>query len=93
MNEIILILLILLSCLVGFNIYLNLKKADDKHNEDEEILSEITESLHQQENVLQNQKEDIVKLTLGLSEFNYPLKQLTRYLSGGTLAGRFGEGV
>ncbi len=91
MNEIILVLLILLSCLVGFNIYLNLKRTDDENNEDVEILSEITESLHQQKNVLQNQKEDIVKLTLGLSEFNYPLKQLTRYLSGGTLAGRFGE--
>ena len=91
MNEIILVLLILLSCLVGFNIYLNLKKTDDENNEDEEMLNEITESLHQQKDVLQNQKEDIVRLTLGLSEFNYPLKQLTRYLSGGTLAGRFGE--
>jgi len=48
MNEIILVLLILLSCLVGFNIYLNLKKTDGENNEDEEMLNEITESLHQQ---------------------------------------------
>ena len=91
MFEWILGLLIFLCCLVGFNVYLNLKNTNDENSEDEEMLIGITESLLQQKNVLQNQKEDISKLALGLSEFNYPLKQLTRYLSGGTLAGKFGE--
>ena len=83
------LLLIFLCCLVGFNVYLNLRNTNDEKEED--ILIEITEELLEQKNFLQNQKEDISKLTLGLSEFNYPLKQLTRYLSGGTLAGKFGE--
>ena len=48
-------------------------------------------SLNEQNNFLETQKDNISQLALGLSKFNYPLKQLTRYLSGGTLAGKFGE--
>ncbi|SVB83951.1 uncharacterized protein METZ01_LOCUS236805 [marine metagenome] len=91
MFEWILGLLIFLCCLVGFNVYLHLKNTNDDNIEEEEILSEITEELLQQKSFLQNQKDDISQLALGLSKFNYPLKQLTRYLSGGTLAGKFGE--
>ena len=91
MFEWILGLLIFLCCLVGFNVYLHLKNTNDEHSEDEEILSDITESLNEQKNVLEIQKDNISNLVLGLSEFNYPLKQLTRYLSGGTHAGKFGE--
>jgi len=91
MFEWILGLLIFLCCLVGFNVYLNLKNTNDEKSEDEEILSDITESLNEQKNVLEIQKDNISQLALGLSKFNYPLKQLTRYLSGGTLAGKFGE--
>ena len=91
MNEIVTALLVLLCGLVGFNIYLNLKKTDNEDTENDEILSEITESLDEQKTTLQTQKDDIAKLTMGLSEFNYPLRQLTRYLSGGPIAGKFGE--
>ena len=91
MSEWILGLLIFLCCLVGFNVYLHLKNTNDEHSEDEEILSDITESLNEQKSVLEIQKDNISQLALGLSKFNYPLKQLTRYLSGGTLAGKFGE--
>ena len=91
MFEWILGLLIFLCCLVGFNVYLNLKNTNDDNIEEEEILSDITESLNEQKNVLEIQKDNISNLVLGLSEFNYPLKQLTRYLSGGTHAGKFGE--
>ena len=91
MNEIVIALLVLLCGLIGFNIYLNLKKTDNEVTENDEILSEITESLDEQKTTLQTQKDDIAKLTMGLSEFNYPLRQLTRYLSGGPIAGKFGE--
>ena len=47
--------------------------------------------MNEQNTVLETQKDNISLLTQGLSEFNYPLKQLARYLSGGTLAGKFGE--
>ena len=48
MFEWILALLIFLCCLVGFNVYLNLKNTNDDNIEEEEILSEITEELLQQ---------------------------------------------
>lgn len=76
---------------MAYNIYLNKKGLSDESIENDEILSEITESLTDQKTSLKIQKEEISKLALGLSEFNYPLKQLTRYLSGSTLAGKFGE--
>ena len=90
-NEIIIGILIFLSFLVGYNIYLSLKKTDDEDDKDADILNDITESLSYQDTELEKQKEEISKLSLGLSEFNYPLSQIRRYLSGGTLAGVFGE--
>ena len=92
MSELILVLLLVfLCCLVGFNLYLSLKNTNDEKSEEEDILIKITESLNEQNTVLETQKDNISQLTQGLSEFNYPLKQLARYLSGGTLAGKFGE--
>ena len=92
MSELIFVLLLIfLCCLVGFNLYLSLKNTNDEKSEEEDILIKITESLNEQNTVLETQKNNISQLTLGLSEFNYPLKQLARYLSGGTLAGKFGE--
>ena len=90
-NEIIIGILIFLSFLVGYNIYLSLKKTDDEDDKDTDILNDISESLSDQDTELEKQKEEISKLSLGLSEFNYPLSQIRRYLSGGTLAGVFGE--
>ena len=91
MNEFILILLLIICGLIGFNIYLNLKKNDETDSDEEDILNEITESLTEQKTTLQVQKDELSKLTLGLSQFNYPLRRLTDYLSGGTLSGKFGE--
>ena len=91
MFEIIIILLIIVCGLVGYNIYINTRSSIDEANEGDEILNEISTSLDEQKTNLQNQKEDIAKLSMGISEFNYPLRALTRYLSGGPLAGRFGE--
>ena len=91
MNESILILLLIICGLIGFNIYLNLKKNDETDSDEEDILNEITESLTEQKTTLQVQKDELSKLTLGLSQFNYPLRRLTDYLSGGTLSGKFGE--
>lgn len=90
-NSIIIGMLIILSCLVGFNIYLHLKKTGDEDDGNEEILDGITKTLTGQNYALDTQKEEISKIRSGLAEFNYPLSQLRRYLSGGTLAGQFGE--
>ena len=47
--------------------------------------------LETQKHKLDDQLSSIRNLSEGLSQFDYPLKQITRYLSGGTLAGIFGE--
>jgi len=92
-NEIILLILLILIALVGFNIYLNLKKTndEDESENENEFFTQITDALSNQETNLETQKNEISKLSLGLSEFNYPLNQIRRYLSGGPLAGKFGE--
>jgi DNA anti-recombination protein RmuC len=90
-NLVIIGILIILCCLVGFNIYLYLKKTDDGDDGNEEILDGITETLKGQNHALDTQKDEISQIRSGLAEFNYPLSQLRRYLSGGTLAGKFGE--
>ena len=90
-NEIILIALIILIVLVGFNIYLNLNKTSEKNDDENDLYNQIKEKLSEQETNLDNQKTEISKLSTGLSEFNYPLSQIRKYLSGGTLAGTFGE--
>ena len=79
MSELIFVLLLIfLCCLVGFNLYLSLKNTNDEKSEEEDILIKITESLNEQNTVLETQKNNISQLTLGLSEFNYTLLKGTR---------------
>jgi DNA recombination protein RmuC len=93
MNELVLITILLI--LVATGIFINLKilsriKEEDTDNKGDQLL-ELQEKLDSQKHKLDDQLTSIRALSEGLSEFNYPLKQITRYLSGGTLAGTFGE--
>ena len=80
--------IIILAILVIVGIFLNarilsrLSQDDDSQKSDK--LDDISEKLDIQKNKLEQQIESLTGLSAGLSEFNYPLKQITRYLSGGT---------
>ena len=58
MSELIIALLIFICCLMAYNIYLNKKGLSDESIENDEILSEITESLTDQKTSLKIQKEE-----------------------------------
>ena len=76
------ILTLVVLALVGWNVYLSARGKEE--NEDESILNEIKTSLSSQTSSLEGLIRDV-------ASFQDPLSKLNRYLSGGTLAGSFGE--
>ncbi len=82
MNLDLTILLVLaLLALVGWNIYLSLGRRENK--QEESRLNDIKTSLSSQSSL-----EGLIR---DVASFQDPLNKLNRYLSGGTLAGSFGE--
>lgn len=77
------ILLIVIILLLGFLIYLNIK--DGSQNSDSK------ESLRDIDKAVERQEATLFDLTKDIQSFQDPLNKLNRYLSGGTLAGKFGE--
>ncbi len=77
------ILILVVLALVGWNVYLSTRGKEE--NEDESRLNEIKTSLSSQTSSLEGLIRDV-------ASFQDPLSKLNRYLSGGTLAGSFGEG-
>jgi|TARA_B100000035_G_scaffold119811_1_gene101671 DNA recombination protein RmuC len=75
----ILALLVTILALLVFNILRGAKKTQS-----ESVLEEIDTSIDLQRKTLS-------ELTKDIQSFNEPLTKLNRYLSGGTLAGKFGE--
>ena len=83
MNLDLTILLVLaLLALVGWDIYLSLGRRENK--QEESRLNDIKTSLSSQSSSLEGLIRDV-------ASFQDPLNKLNRYLSGGTLAGSFGE--
>lgn len=77
------ILLVIIILLLGYLIYLNIK--DSSQSSDSKVsLRDIDKSVERQEAAL-------FDLTKDIQSFQDPLNKLNRYLSGGTLAGKFGE--
>ena len=68
--------------LVGWNVYLSIGKKENK--DDESRIDDIKASLSSQTSSLEGLIRDV-------ASFQDPLNKLNRYLSGGTLAGSFGE--
>ena len=68
--------------LVGWNVYLSIGKKENK--DDESRIDDIKASLSSQTSSLEGLIRDV-------ASFQDPLNKLNRYLSGGTLAGTFGE--
>ena len=77
------ILLILIILLLGFLIYLNIKDGSQR--------SDSKESLRDLDKAVERQEATLFDLTKDIQSFQDPLNKLNRYLSGGTLAGKFGE--
>ena len=80
---IIAIILIIIIMLLITIIYLQIQNNANK-DQDKESIKELDRVLMQQENTL-------LDLTKDIQSFHDPLNKLRRYLSGGTLAGKFGE--
>ena len=76
------LLIIVVLALVGWNIYLSIGKKENK--DDESRIDDIKASLSSQTSSLEGLIRDV-------ASFQDPLNKLNRYLSGGTLAGTFGE--
>ena len=76
------LLIILVLALVGWNVYLSIGKKENK--DDESRIDDIRASLSSQTSSLEGLIRDV-------ASFQDPLNKLNRYLSGGTLAGTFGE--
>jgi len=76
------LLIILVLALVGWNVYLSIGKKENK--DDESRIDDIKASLSSQTSSLEGLIRDV-------ASFQDPLNKLNRYLSGGTLAGTFGE--
>ena len=76
------LLIIVVLALVGWNVYLSIGKKDN--NDDESRIDDIKASLSSQTSSLEGLIRDV-------ASFQDPLNKLNRYLSGGTLAGSFGE--
>ncbi|EKO36087.1 RmuC domain protein [SAR86 cluster bacterium SAR86E] len=68
---------------MGYLIYLNIKDSS-QGSDSKESLRDIDKSVERQEAAL-------FDLTKDIQSFQDPLNKLNRYLSGGTLAGKFGE--
>ena len=77
------ILLIVIIMLLGFLIYLNIKDGSQS--------SDSKESLRDVDKAVERQEATLFDLTKDIQSFQDPLNKLNRYLSGGTLAGKFGE--
>lgn len=77
------ILLVIIILLLGYLIYLNIKDSSQS-SDSKESLRDIDKSVERQEAAL-------FDLTKDIQSFQDPLNKLNRYLSGGTLAGKFGE--
>ena len=82
MEYLILLLLLFLLIIVSFTLY-SIRTNSGK-NEAESSLIEIDKSIELQQT-------SINEISRDLQSFQDPLKKLNRYLSGGTLAGKFGE--
>jgi DNA recombination protein RmuC len=76
------ILIIIISLLITI-IYLQIQNSLHK-DKGQESIKELDKALEKQEDTL-------LDLTKDIQSFHDPLNKLRRYLSGGTLAGRFGE--
>ena len=76
------LLIIAVLALVGWNLYLSMGRKENK--DDESRLNDIKTSLSSQSSSLEGLIRDV-------ASFQDPLNKLNRYLSGGTLAGSFGE--
>ena len=76
------ILIIIISLLITI-IYLQIQNSVNK-DKGQESIKELDRALVKQENTL-------LDLTKDIQSFHDPLNKLRRYLSGGTLAGKFGE--
>ena len=77
------ILLVVIILLLGLLIYLNIKDSSDSTNS-KESLRDLDKAVERQEAKLSDLSNDI-------QSFQDPLSKLNRYLSGGALAGTFGE--
>ena len=80
MDILIVILLIIVIGLIFFNTFNN----SNDSNQSDDFLKGIDHSIETQRTTLGELSKDI-------QSFNEPLSKLNRYLSGGTLAGKFGE--
>ena len=80
MDILIIILLIIVIGLIFFNTF---KNGNDS-NQSDDFLKGIDRSI-------ETQRTTIGELSKDIQSFNEPLSKLNRYLSGGTLAGKFGE--
>ncbi len=76
------ILIIIISLLITI-IYLQIKNTLNKNKG--------LESIEQLDRALGKQEDTLLDLTKDIQSFHDPLNKLRRYLSGGTLAGKFGE--
>ena len=76
------ILLLIISLLITI-IYLQIQNSLNKDKEQE--------SIKELDRVLGKQEDTLLDLTKDIQSFHDPLNKLRRYLSGGTLAGKFGE--
>jgi len=76
------LLIIVVLALVGWSVYLSIGKKENK--DDESRIDDIKASLSSQTSSLEGLIRDV-------ASFQDPLNKLNRYLSGGTLAGSFGE--
>ena len=77
------ILLVVIILLLGFLIYLNIKDGSQS--------IDSKESLRDLDKAVERQEATLFDLTKDIQSFQDPLNKLNRYLSGGTLAGKFGE--
>ena len=67
-----------------FNSHFNTFKKNNDSNQSDDFLKGIDHSI-------ETQRTTIGELSKDIQSFNEPLSKLNRYLSGGTLAGKFGE--
>ena len=77
------IISIIIISLLIIIIFLQIKNRSDK-DKDQESIKQLDRALLKQEDTL-------LDLTKDIQSFHDPLNKLRRYLSGGTLAGKFGE--
>ena len=80
LDILIVILLIIIIGLIFFNTFKN----NNESNQSDDFLKGIDHSI-------ETQRTTIGELSKDIQSFNEPLTKLNRYLSGGTLAGKFGE--